>query len=105
MRWQERSQVRHHADWTHAWATTAMRNAECFVQIQMANIGTEIARTTQAYLRVHVSAVHIDLAAAFVNNLAKVSDRFFEHAVGRWIGDHRCREVCRMFFSFSAQIV
>ena len=31
-------------DWTHARSAAAMGNAECFVQIHMGNIGSNISR-------------------------------------------------------------
>ena len=49
----------------------------------------------QADLRVHVRAVHVDLAAVRVNDLADVLDAFFEHAVRGGVGDHQARRVRR----------
>ena len=43
-------------------------------------------------LRVHVRAVHVDLAAVLVDDRADVADRVLEHAVRRRIGDHQRRQ-------------
>jgi hypothetical protein len=51
------------ADRTDARSTAAMRDAEGLVQVQMANVGADVAGTAKADLRVHVRAVHVDLAA------------------------------------------
>ena len=38
-----------------------MRNAECFVEVQVGDVGPVIARTTKADLGVHVGSVKKDL--------------------------------------------
>ena len=65
-----------------------MRDAKCFVQIQMTNVRAIIARTTQAALGVHVRAVHENLTAVRVNDVADFANGWFENAVRRRIGDH-----------------
>ena len=43
----------------------------------------------EADLRVHVRAVHVDLPAVLVHDLADLADRLLEHAVRRRIRDHQ----------------
>ena len=50
-------------------------------------------RAGQPDLRVHVGAVHVDLAAVRVHDGADVADGVLEHAVRRGIGDHQRRQV------------
>jgi hypothetical protein len=50
-----------------------VRNAKRLVQVQMADVCSEVARTTEAHLGVHVGAVHVDLAAVLVNDIANLS--------------------------------
>ncbi len=45
------------------------------------------------HLRVHVRAVHVNLAAVRMNDLANLADGRFENAVRRGIGDHQRREI------------
>ena len=89
-----------HADRSHARAAAAVRNAESLVQIQMANIRADVARPAKADLRVHVRAVHVNLAAVRVHDLANLADGRFENAVRGRIGHHqRCRDrpcACRL---------
>ena len=80
-----------YADRTHPGAAAAVRNAKRFVQIQVADVGPDVARPAKADLRVHVRAVHVDLAAVFMHDLADFLDRGFEDAVSRRIGDHQRR--------------
>ena len=81
-----------------------MRNAESFVEIQMAHIGSEITRTAQADLRVHVGAVHVNLATSAVDYFANVADALLEHAMGRGIGHHDRSEVFTVEIGFRSEI-
>ena len=65
-----------------------MRNTKCLVQIQVTNIHSHITWTAKADLRVHIRAVHVNLAAVRVHDLANFTDGGFEHAMGRRIGHH-----------------
>src|SRR5882724_12384656 len=94
-RGQERSEMFCYADGTDAWAAAAMWNAEGFVQVQMADVGTDIAWPAKTDLRVHVRAVHVNLTAVTVHDVADFPNRSLENAVGARIGDHqRCQIVC-----------
>ena len=64
-----------HADRAHARAAAAVRNAERLVQVEVADVGADVARAAQADLRVHVRAVHVHLPAVLVHDLADVLDR------------------------------
>ena len=82
-------------DWADAWAAAAMWNAEGFVQVQMANVGTDIAWPAKTDLRVHVRAVHVNLTTVTVHDVADFANRSLENAVGARIGDHqRCQIAC-----------
>ena len=63
------------------------------MQVQVANIRTDRARISQTDLRVHVSAIHIKLSTASVNDLAHLLDIRLEDTVCRRIGDHTCRQM------------
>ena len=76
-----------------AGAAAAVRDAKSLVQIQMANVRADVARTAEADLRVHVRAVHVNLAAVRVHDLANLADGRFENAVGGRIGDHERGEI------------
>ncbi len=93
------------ADWTHAGATTTMRNAEGLVQIEVADVGADITRTGKPDHGVHVGTVQIDLSAMLVHDVADFANRFFKHAVGGRIGDHAAREVFRILLCFCTEIV
>jgi hypothetical protein len=63
-------QMLRHANRPHAGTAAAVRNAKGLVQIDMADVRPDAAGTAQADLRVHVRAVHIDLPAVIVDDLA-----------------------------------
>ena len=89
---QMRRKMRLDADRPDARPAAAMRDAEGLVQVHVADIGADIARTSEADQRVEVGAVEIDLAAMLMNERADVARAFLEHAMRRRVGDHQRRE-------------
>ena len=78
----KRHEVLRYTDRSDSWASAAVRDAKGLVQIQMANIGADVAGPAEAHLRVHVCAVHINLAAMRMNDFANLADGRFENSVG-----------------------
>ena len=81
------------ADRADAGATAAVGDAECLVQVEVADVGAEVAGAAQPDLRVHVGAVHVHLAAVLVDDVAHLGDRLLEDAVRRRVRDHQRREL------------
>jgi hypothetical protein len=71
---QEGNELTGNADWADAGSATAVRDAECFVEVEVANIGTDETGAGESDLGIHVGAVHVDLAAVLVDELADVAD-------------------------------
>ena len=71
-----------HADGTDARTAAAVGDAEGFMEVEVADIGSDVAGTGEADLGVHVGAVHVNLAAVGVDDLADIDDGFLEDAVG-----------------------
>src|SRR5437868_4407279 len=92
------------ADGADARPAAAVWNAKGLVQIQVAHVRADIARATEAYLRVHVGAVHVNLAAAVVHDFANFADRCFENTVRTRVCDHQRRQIMRMSLGFCAEI-
>ena len=61
-------------DRPHARSAAAVRNRERLVQVQVADVGANRRRAREADLRVHVRAVHVDLAAVLVDDRADFAD-------------------------------
>ncbi len=78
---QERREMRRDADRAHARTAAAVRDAEGLVQVEVADVGADIARAAEADLRVHVGAVHVDLPAMLVHDAADLPDAGLEDAV------------------------
>ena len=104
MTWQEVCQARHDADRTHARTAAAVRNAERLVQIQVTNIGADVARARDANLRIHVGAVHIDEPAVGVNDVTQFANAIFKHAVRTWVRHHACRKILGVKFCLHLQV-
>ena len=81
-----------------------MRNAKRFVKIQMANIGAVIARPAEPALRVHVRAIHVNLAAVFVHDFADLANGRLENAVSARLSHHQRGEILCVRVRFGAQI-
>ena len=97
-------EVRRDADRAHAGSAAAVRNAERLVQVEVADVGANVAWAREADLRVHVRAVHVDLSAVAVDDRARLLDAFFEDAVRRRVGDHERTEVLRVFLGLLREI-
>src|SRR2546430_17514465 len=93
-----------HADRSHPRSTAAMRNAKRFVQVQVTDIRPEVGRATKADLRVQIRAVHVNLSAELMDDVAYLFDVFLEHAVRGWISDHQTGEVVVVGLGFDAQV-
>ncbi len=81
-----------------------MGNREGLVQIQMADIRADVARAGQADLRVHVGAVHIDLAAVGVDDAGDLADAFLVDPMGARVSHHQTGQVILVQFGLFAQI-
>ena len=89
VRGQIRREMGGHRDGSHARPAAAVRDAEGLVQVDVADVGADQRRLRQPGERVHVGAVHVDLAARRVHQLADARDAFLEHAVRRRVGHHQ----------------
>ena len=93
-----------YADRTHTRSASAMRGSKCFMQIQMADISTDKSGVGQAYLCIHVGAVHVDLCTACMDSLADFHDFRFKDTMGRRVGNHQCGKVVFVLFGFGTQV-
>ena len=98
-------EVRLDPDRPHAGTAAAVGDGEGLVQVQVADIAAQIARPRQADHGVHVGTIDIDLPAELVGDRADLPHRFFEHAVGRRIGDHAPGKLVGVGFGLGAEIV
>jgi len=93
-----------HTNRTDAGPAAAMWDAEGFVQVQMTDVGTDIAWPAKTDLRVHIRAVHVNLTAVTVHDLADFTNRRLENAVCARIGDHQCGQIAGVGVSLCPQI-
>ena len=63
-----------YGNWANAGPTATVRDAERFVQIEMAHVGAKVPGLGDANERVEVGAVDIDLATVGVHRCANRSD-------------------------------
>jgi hypothetical protein len=104
MPWQERREVRAHADRPHAGTATAVRDAKGLVQVEMRDVGAEFTRCGQPDERVQVRAVDVHLPAVRMHDLADALDAGLEHAVRRRVRRHDRREPLRVLRSLGFEV-
>src|ERR1700704_3728792 len=92
------------SDRTNPGAAPTVGDAEGLVEIEMANVGAHVAGTAKADLGVHVRAVHVNLAAVGMNDVANLADGGFENTVRGGIGDHQRGEIVLMRVGLRAEI-
>ena len=78
-----------YSDGPNSRPTSTVWNAKCFVQIQMANVGTDLTRFAETDECVHVGPVHVDLTATTMNHRADLWKILFKNSVGRGIRHHQ----------------
>ena len=100
----KRREMLRDTDRANAGPAAAVRNAKRFVQIEMTNVRAHVARPAKPDLRIHVRAIHVNLAAVRMNNLANFADGGFENAVRGWIRHHQCGQIIFVRLGFGAQI-
>ena len=93
-----------HADWADTRSAAAVRDGKSLVQIQVAYICADDAGAGQPHLRVHVRAIHVNLAAIGVDDGGDVPDRFLVNAVRTGISHHQAGELVAVQTGFFAQI-
>eukprot|EP01035_Chromulina_nebulosa_P012379 gene12378-biopygen10457 len=74
-----------HTDGAHTGTTTAVRNSEGFVQVQVTNVSANFSWRGKAHLCVHVGTIHIYLSAMGVDDFAEFFYAFFKHAISTWV--------------------
>src|ERR1051325_4242696 len=92
------------ADRPYARSPAAVWDAKRFVQVQMANVGAIIPRTAKTDLGIHVRAVHVNLPAVSMNDVANFANAWLEHAVCRWVSHHERGQIAGVFIRFCAKV-
>lgn len=99
--WEERNEVSCHTYWANAWTAAAVRDSESLVEVKVAHISADEAWAGETDLSVHISAVHIHLAAILMDCCHKGADAVLIDTVCRRISDHKCGEVILILCCFS----
>ncbi|KAF5050043.1 hypothetical protein DSECCO2_433580 [anaerobic digester metagenome] len=81
-----------------------MGDGKGFMQVEVTDIRTDVPRTCQSDLGVHIGAVHVYLSSVFVHDAYQIQDSFFKNAVCGWIGDHTSRKGIFVFFCFFLKV-
>ena len=102
---QERSEVRAHPDRPDAWTSASVRDAERLVQVQMRDVGAELARASEPDHRIEVGAIEVHLPTGLVDERAHFGDLILEHPVGGRVGDHQRAEAGAIRVDLGAQVV
>ena len=85
----ELGEVSANSDRADTRPAATVRDAERLVQVEVADVGAELAGLGQADHRVEVGAVDVHLSAVAVDDLAQLTDVGLEHPVRRRVRDHR----------------
>lgn len=83
----------------------AMRHGKGFVEVEVADISANGAWARPTDLSVHVSAIHVNETAVFVDELAELCNGGFIDAVSGRIGDHDAGEIIVVSLDLSAEVI
>ena len=81
-----------------------MGNTKRLMEIEVADIGSNIAETAEADHGIHIGSVDIDLPPVGMDDLANAPHAGLKHAVGRGIGQHQGRQSVSVLSRFGFQI-
>ena len=81
-----------------------MRYGEGLVEVEVADVGADVARIGEADLRVHVGAIHIKLSSASVNDVAHLLDVHLEDTMRGRIGNHAGSQTLLVLLGIRAEI-
>src|SRR5258706_572948 len=101
---QEIGEMLAHADGSHARPSAAMRNAEGFVEVQMANVHAQLPGTAKADQGIQIRAIHIYLTAAPVNHVDYLAECLFKDAVRGRVRHHESSKTISIFPGLCFQI-
>ena len=105
VRGEELRQVSSHADRTNTRTATAVRHCEGLVEVQVADVSTDVTGVGQTYLSIHICTVHIYLTTSVVHCVNDLADTTFEHAVSRGVGNHQTAQFAAVLLGLSLQIL
>ncbi|GJC97616.1 putative metal-dependent RNase [Colletotrichum higginsianum] len=102
---QVRAEVLLDADGSNTGTAAAVRDAEGLVEVEMADVGPDLARRADADLGVHVGAVHVHLTTVLVNEVAGLLDTGLEDSVGAGVRDHEGTELVGVLLALGFQVL
>ncbi|CAI6084484.1 unnamed protein product [Clonostachys chloroleuca] len=102
--WEEGGEVAADANGTYSRAAAAVGDAEGLVEVEVADVGADVAGAAEADLGVHVGAVHVDLAAVLVDDAADLLDLGLEDAKGAGVGDHDGGDVLGVLLALGLEV-
>ena len=100
---QKGDKVFDHADRADTGTAAAVRNAEGFVEVQVADVAAEFPGGRDSHQGVHVGAVDVDPASMMMNDFAEFPDLRLEDAMGAGIGDHHGRQPVAVVLALGTQ--
>ena len=66
------------------------------MEIQVAHVRSQIGRTAETDLGIHIGAVQVDLPPMRMHDLAHSANVFFKHSMRRGIGNHHGGQAASM---------
>ena len=78
--------------------------AEGFVEVQVRDVSTELSGSCHTDERIEVGAVDVNLSPYRMDFFTDCRDPFFEHAMGRWVGDHDRRDFGSILLDLLIQV-
>ena len=78
-----------------------MWDTERFMQVHVQYIRTNFRRLHNTNLSVHISTVHIDLAAVLMDKITDITDTGFKDTMSGWISHHQRAELLAIGFTLS----
>ena len=102
---QERREVGPHTDRTDARSATAVGDAEGLVEVEVADVCSEVPRFGDSDERIEVGPVKVHLTAVVMDEGADLCHPLLEHAVRGRVGDHEAGQLVAVLGNAGPEVV
>jgi hypothetical protein len=100
-----RSKMLLNSDRANTGTTAAVGNTEGLVEVEMADISTNVTGAAKTDLGVHVGTVHVDETAMLVDKITDLLDLRLEDTESRGIGNHDSSKLISVLDTLGLQIL
>ena len=99
-----RNQLLGNSDRPNSRSPTPVWDAESFMKVEVANIGSNEPRAGKTHLCIHIRSIHVNLPSMRMDDFTHFNDGGFINAMSGGVSNHECPKVCCVLLSLSFEV-